>query len=101
MTEKLQNEALISRLKALADPSRLEILRMLKSPVCCALDLDKGMCACDIESQLKLSQPTISHHMRVLRDAGLVEADKIGQWVWYRRNEKALRETAAAVEGKV
>src|SRR5437879_12659817 len=87
-----------AQFKALADPNRLRILTMLKHPVCRALDLDKGMCACDIESQLKLSQPTISHHMRILRESGLVDAVKIGPWMWYRRNEKALRELAHALE---
>jgi ArsR family transcriptional regulator len=87
-----------AQFKALADPNRLSILAMLKNPVCCALDLDKGMCACDIESQLKLSQPTISHHLRILRESGLVDAEKIGPWMWYRRNEKALRELAHALE---
>src|SRR6266704_1512363 len=89
-TSKAAN--ITAQFKALADPNRLRILTMLKHPVCCALDLDKGMCACDIESQLKLSQPTISHHMRILREAGLVDAEKIGPWMWYKRNEKALQE---------
>lgn len=90
---------LIKQLKAISDPARMTILECLKNPQCCALDLDKGMCACDIESQLKLSQPTISHHMKVLREAGLVEAEKIGQWVWYKRNEKALKELSRAIAG--
>jgi len=88
---------LIKQLKAISDPARMTILKCLKNPQCCALDLDKGMCACDIEAQLGLSQPTISHHMKVLRDAGLVEAEKIGQWVWYKRNEKALKELSRAL----
>jgi ArsR family transcriptional regulator len=90
-----------AQFKALADPNRLRILSMLRNPVCCALDLDKGMCACDIESQLKLSQPTISHHMRILRESGLVDAEKVGPWMWYRRNEKALRELAHALERQI
>ena len=52
------------------------------------------MCACDIEARISLSQPTISHHMAVLRDVGLIEATKIGQWMWYRRNEEAVRQLA-------
>jgi ArsR family transcriptional regulator len=88
---------LIKQMKAISDPARMTILECLKHPQCCALDLDKGMCACDIESQLNLSQPTISHHMKVLREAGLVEAEKIGQWVWYKRNEKALKELSRAI----
>jgi ArsR family transcriptional regulator len=105
MTTKAEPVSKIStvsvQFKALADPNRLRILTMLKHPVCCALDLDKGMCACDIESQLKLSQPTISHHMRILREAGLVEAEKIGPWMWYKRNERALRDLANALEKQI
>ena len=89
----------IKQLKAISDPARLTILECLKNPRCCALDLDKGMCACDIESQLELSQPTISHHMKVLREAGLVDAEKVGQWMWYRSNEKALKELSRAIAG--
>jgi ArsR family transcriptional regulator len=95
---KIDTQVVSALFKALADPNRLRILAMLREPVCCALDLDKGMCACDIESQLKLSQPTISHHMRILRESGLVDAEKIGSWMWYRRNEKALHELAHALE---
>jgi len=90
---------LAEQFKALADPSRLRILELLKRPKasCCSIGKRGGMCACDIESELELSQPTISHHMKVLREAGLVEAEKIGQWMWYRRNEERLRELASAL----
>jgi ArsR family transcriptional regulator len=50
------------------------------------------MCACDILSRMELSQPTVSHHMKVLTAAGLVQAKKHGPWMWYRRNESALRD---------
>ena len=53
-------------------------------------DADTG----DIEERVRLTQPTISHHMSVLKRAGLVEAKKEGQWMWYRRNETAVRELA-------
>ncbi|HWK31300.1 MAG TPA: metalloregulator ArsR/SmtB family transcription factor [Terriglobales bacterium] len=96
MSAAIETE-LVQQLKAISDPARMTILECLKNPQCCALDLDKGMCACDIESQLKLSQPTISHHMKVLREAGLVDAEKVGQWMWYRRNEKALKELSRAI----
>ena len=79
-------------LHAISNPTRLQILEALKQRGCCSIGKDVGMCACDIESKVKLSQPTISHHMAILRDAGLVLAEKQGQWMWYRRNEKALRE---------
>jgi DNA-binding transcriptional ArsR family regulator len=51
-----------------------------------------GLCAGDIEERVRLSQPTISHHMSILTNAGLVVAVKEKQWRWYRRNEKALRQ---------
>ena len=88
-------QSLASVFKALSDPNRLLILSLLKKPGCCSIatsSSEKGMCACDIESQVDLSQPTISHHMRVLREAGLVHAEKVGPWMWYRRNEERLKE---------
>ena len=78
-------------LHALADPTRRTILRLLKEKGCCSLAKPVGLCACDIEARIKRSQPTVSHHMGVLTQAGLVQAEKYGTWVWYRRNEKALK----------
>jgi ArsR family transcriptional regulator, arsenate/arsenite/antimonite-responsive transcriptional repressor len=60
-----------------------------------------GMCACDIEAKVELSQPTVSHHMKILTKAGLIEAEKIGQWMWYRRNEKNLREALNSLRDEV
>jgi ArsR family transcriptional regulator len=97
MPNARDHSATAARFKALADPNRLRILAMLNSPSCCAIDLKGGLCACDIERQLDLSQPTISHHMKVLTEAGLVDAQKVGQWMWYRRNEKALKELATLI----
>ena len=84
-------QTLVRQLQAIADPARRRILVALKERNACSLDKDVGLCASDIESRLKLSQPTISHHMDVLTKAGLVEVTKIGQWRWYRRNENVLR----------
>lgn len=81
-------------LDAIADPARRQILQALKERGGCSLGKEEGLCASDIEVRVHLSQPTISHHMRILTKAGLVEATKVGQWMWYRRNEKALREFA-------
>jgi ArsR family transcriptional regulator len=89
MTFSEQN--LTGLLHAVADPARRRILTALKERNACALGKDVGLCASDIESRLKLSQPTISHHMSVLTKSGLVQAVKLGQWMWYRRNESALR----------
>jgi ArsR family transcriptional regulator len=95
-------DRLTEMLKAIADPTRRKILRLLRERRgCCAIGAREGLCACDIEECVRLSQPTVSHHMAVLRDAGLVEAEKIGQWMWYRRNERALRELARALNDEV
>jgi DNA-binding transcriptional ArsR family regulator len=79
-------------LHAIADPARRRILQALKEHGASSIGKNEGLCASDIEQRVHLSQPTISHHMSVLRKAGFVEAKKLGQWVWYRRNETALRE---------
>lgn len=88
-------------LHAVADPARRRILLALKEKGGCSIDKDVGLCASDIELRLGLSQPTISHHMAVLRKAGLVEARKIGQWKWYSRNDKALKEFARVLRKKL
>jgi DNA-binding transcriptional ArsR family regulator len=87
-------QALNRTLQAIADPTRRRILEALKERGGCSLGKEVGLCASDIELRVHLSQPTISHHMSILKKAGLVEAKKIGQWMWYRRNEAALREFA-------
>jgi DNA-binding transcriptional ArsR family regulator len=78
------------------DPTRRRILGALKlrgpaSTSTQATGKHTGLCAGDIEQRVRLSQPTISHHMAILTKAGLVEVVKQGQWRWYRRDEKALR----------
>jgi len=88
-------------LHAIADPTRRRILLVLKESAgkTPAPKHIHSSCQCggDIEEHIHLSQPTISHHMAVLKNAGLVESEKIGQWMWYRRNEVALREFAKAL----
>src|ERR671930_2493685 len=66
----------IQLLAALADPTRLEILRELAG--------SNEVCACDFTSCCDVSQPTISHHLKVLRDAGIVTSERRGNWVFYR-----------------
>jgi ArsR family transcriptional regulator len=78
-------------LHAIADPTRRRILEALKERGACSIGKRVGLCAGDVEERVRLSQPTISHHMSILTEAGLVEAVKQGQWRWYRRNETAIR----------
>ena len=87
--------------KALGDPTRLKILDLLRArgKSCCDLVArdERGLCACDIETAVGLSQAAISHHMNLLRRAGLVEGTKRGRWMFYRRNEAALASLAEAI----
>ena len=70
-------------LQAAADPTRLRMLRQLATGV---------VCACDFTAGADLAQPTVSHHLRVLRDAGWVTTERRGTWIYYSLNpEAALR----------
>ncbi len=76
-------EDLATKLKALADPVRLNILEFLRQPIESCCSQSDGVCACDFETLLGLSQPTVSHHMKLLVQAGLVRSEKRGRWVYY------------------
>ncbi|HWB22646.1 MAG TPA: metalloregulator ArsR/SmtB family transcription factor [Gaiellaceae bacterium] len=69
-------EDLARAFKALADPTRVAIVNRLSTT--------EEVCVCDLTAAFELSQPTISHHLRILRDAGLVEAEARGTWAYYR-----------------
>ncbi|MGO8983295.1 MAG: ArsR/SmtB family transcription factor [Terriglobales bacterium] len=88
-------------LHAIADSARWRILQALKEKGGCSLDKETGLCAADIEQRLKLAQPTISHHMRILEKAGLVESKREGHWRWYRRNEKLMAEMLRALKSQL
>lgn len=88
-------------LHAVADPTRRRILSALKEKGGCSLDKETGLCAADIEQRVKLAQPTISHHMRILEKASLVEAKREGHWRWYRRNEKLIAEMTRDLKGQL
>jgi ArsR family transcriptional regulator, arsenate/arsenite/antimonite-responsive transcriptional repressor len=96
-----RSEDLVVVFKALGDPTRLKILDLLRSRgrSCCELIArdERGLCACDIEAAVGLSQAAVSHHMDLLRRSGLVEAEKRGRWMFYRRNEAALAGLAEVV----
>ena len=96
---------LVTVFKALGDPTRLKILELLRSrgKSSCGLIAsgERGLCACDIEEAVGLSQAAVSHHMDLLRRSGLVEAEKRGRWVFYRRNETAVAGLAEIVSKAV
>ncbi len=77
-------EKLARSLKALADPARLRLVSMV------AAHADAEACVCDLTEPLGLSQPTVSHHLKVLVEAGLLSRDKRGTWAYYRLVPGAL-----------
>jgi ArsR family transcriptional regulator, arsenate/arsenite/antimonite-responsive transcriptional repressor len=79
-----QAELLARTLKALAEPARLQVLSFLRSQP------DREACACDFVEPLGLAQPTVSHHLKVLYEAGLLEREKRATWVYYRLPDDRL-----------
>ena len=89
-----KQQDLVAAFKALADPTRLEILRLIAAQ-------PAPLCVCDIVERFDLGQPTISHHLKVLRQAGLVETGRRGVWAFYAVGARAaeiLAETTSLVE---
>lgn len=78
-------------LKALGDPVRLRLLSLVASHP------DGEACVCELAEAFRLAQPTISHHLKVLHDSGLLERDKRGVWVFYRADTDALRGLGALI----
>jgi ArsR family transcriptional regulator, arsenate/arsenite/antimonite-responsive transcriptional repressor len=85
-------QVLAARLKALADPARLRLLSMLMASE------NKELCTCDLTDPLGLSQPTVSHHFKVLAAAGLVVGERRGTWTWYRVVPQALTGIAQVLD---
>ena len=84
-----ERSELASRFKALSDPTRVALVNRLAAVDEC--------CVCDLTAAFELSQPTISHHLRVLREAGLVEASRRGTWAYYRLVPEAIDSLRAAL----
>jgi ArsR family transcriptional regulator len=79
-----QAEQIAPLLKALADPVRLRLMSLVASHP------GGEACVCDLNEAFELSQPTISHHLKVLHEAGLLDREKRGVWVYYRAGTQAL-----------
>jgi ArsR family transcriptional regulator len=86
-------ERIAPLLKALADPVRLRLLSLVASHA------DGEACVCDLNDAFDLSQPTISHHLKVLHESGLLERSKRGVWVYYRLQADALRDLGVLLGG--
>src|SRR5271155_3077831 len=78
-------------LKAVADPHRLTMLATLAAS-------DREVCVCDFTDALPLNQPTVSHHLRILREAGLVTCERRGTWVYYQLTPDAPERVSGALE---
>ncbi|MGC5076337.1 ArsR/SmtB family transcription factor [Agrococcus sp. DT81.2] len=88
--ERAEAEAIAARLKAVADPSRLLMLSMLAAT-------DGDICVCDLADAIDVSQPTASHHAKVLVAAGLLEREQRGRWAYYRVVPGALDDLSAVL----
>lgn len=84
-------DRLAAQLKALADPNRIKLISML------ATSPTGELCACDLPAALKKSQPTTSHHLKLLVEAGLVEREQRGKWAWFRLRHDRLATLRAAL----
>ncbi|NHZ70046.1 MAG: metalloregulator ArsR/SmtB family transcription factor [Proteobacteria bacterium] len=73
-----------TKLKALADPTRLRLFSLVAS--------QEQQCACDLTEPLNVSQPTVSHHLKVLTDAGLLTREQRGKWAYFSASAEALED---------
>lgn len=71
--------------RALGDPTRLDIFRLVAAQ-------PEPICACDVVDRFRVSQPTISHHMKVLAEAGLISVSRRGVWAYYSVNQRGLKQ---------
>lgn len=78
-------------LQAVADPLRLRIVRQLAEL--------GAVCACDVAASYQVSQPTVSHHLRVLREAGWITGERRGTWIWYSVRPDAVARLRQISEG--
>jgi len=79
--------------RALGDPARVRIVNMLARS-------DEPRCVCDLQLPLKLSQPTVSHHLKKLADAGLLDREQRGKWAYFTINPDAARRLTAVADLK-
>jgi ArsR family transcriptional regulator len=84
-------ERLAQLIKALGDPTRIQLLEMIRTAP------ERAACVCDLTEPLGLSQPTISHHLKVLTDVGLLDRERRGAWAWYSVRGDRAGETARLV----
>ena len=84
-----ERDQLAAKFKALADPTRVAIINCLSAA--------DEVCVCNLTETFDLSQPTVSHHLRILREAGLVTSSRRGTWAYYRLVPEAIAELRGAL----
>jgi ArsR family transcriptional regulator, arsenate/arsenite/antimonite-responsive transcriptional repressor len=84
-------DATAALFRAVADPARVKIVNLLARN-------DEPICACDFEPALELAQPTVSHHLKKLTEAGLVEREQRGKWAYFSLNDEAFERLAGLAQ---
>lgn len=92
LIDREEAERLAAMLKAIADPTRLRIFRLVERAP------QGEVCVCDLTECLGLRQPTVSHHLKVMTDAGLLDRERRGTWAWYSVNHDGLRRVRDILE---
>ncbi|MGW0643905.1 ArsR/SmtB family transcription factor [Streptomyces badius] len=92
LIDREEAERMAGVLKAIADPTRLQILRLIqRSPA-------REACVCDLTDCLGLRQPTVSHHLKVMTDAGILTRERRGTWAWFSVDPEGLRRVRDILE---
>ncbi|MET9988354.1 metalloregulator ArsR/SmtB family transcription factor [Streptomyces enissocaesilis] len=92
LIDREEAERMATVLKAIADPTRLQILKLIqRSP-------DGEACVCDLTACLGLRQPTVSHHLKLMTDAGLLNRERRGTWSYYSINHQGLSRVRLILE---
>jgi ArsR family transcriptional regulator len=90
--DRPEAEQLATLLKAIADPTRLQLISYINASG------NSEACVCNLTEPLGLSQPTVSHHLKVLTEAGLIDREKRGTWVWYSINQERWQQISQLFE---
>ncbi|MDP2013744.1 MAG: metalloregulator ArsR/SmtB family transcription factor [Actinomycetota bacterium] len=88
---RTEADSLAQLLKAVSDPTRLQLLSIIRSSP------DNEACVCDLTEPVGLSQPTVSHHLKVLTDAGILQREQRGTWAWFSIDQSRLDAIAQAI----
>ncbi|MGH2403260.1 MAG: ArsR/SmtB family transcription factor [bacterium] len=88
-----QVEQQASALQALGDETRLKMIQLLAR--------HDSLCVCEIQEAFELGQPTVSHHLKILRDAGLVDAQRRGKWAYYALRRDALKDITQNIQALI